>query len=420
MKKALLSIAAIVLCSQGFAQITLKDTSFNNPVGTTDSIIYAVDGFNTVASNDINSAHTNFTWDFTTMNFVSGTGAFPRWKVIPYVTATGYQYAANITDTVNHKTITGTFPALTYPAGILTNIAAGGLTEYGRKVAAQSISIGFLPGANTTDSIKILAQNSMFYQTTIGNQLTNRVKIKFPATMSTSWSNLYQDTVKGLITYSTTYNADTIQIKETVTETVDVIGWGKARVNIPMPEMATTATNSVYFNVLQVRVLYQVVDSFFVEGVAISNTILNQLGVSQGQNRLDYYYDYYRPDYVVPFIHAVHTDATRLIPFNNRHQVNPEHFNPTSVKNLMAETGFSVYPNPVQGGKVFVDIKEANATAKWSYNIININGQTIANDVLNVNGGKAEVTLPSNMASGIYYITITDGDRKMTKSLSID
>lgn len=419
MRKALLSIAAVTFLASGAsAQITLADTSFNNPVNTTDSLIYSIDGYNTNAGNMVNQAYTNHTWDLISNNFVLGSNANPRWKVISYTPATGYTYSANWVDTLNHRTVgSSSIPVFTYNSGTLTTIASGGILESGRAIQAAAYDISSLPGASANDSIKILAQNSMYYQTTIGNIPTQRKKIEFPATMSDMWNNLFKDTIKGLISYGTTYSNDTLQIKEVVSETATVVGWGKMKINLPTEY---GGGQSAYFNVLQVRVYYQVTDSFLVEGDTIPNAVLANLGVTQGQVRRFYYDEYYRPDYVVPFALIRHTDANRNVLVNNRHLFHPQHFNPTSISQFQAETGFAIYPNPVKSNKIGLTINQVNGKNNWSYNVININGQTIATNEFAVNGNKAEVSLPHDMPSGIYYITITDGERKMTKSLIIE
>jgi hypothetical protein len=85
---------------------------------------------------------------------------------------------------------------------------------------------------------------------------------------------------------------------------------------------------------------------------------------------------------------------------------------PTQVKRtariapLSAEV--KVYPNPVRnGGKLRIDLP-ANESGGWSFTLLNISGQKVAQGALPADAGAhtSEISLASGLQPGIYYLSL--------------
>lgn len=94
-------------------------------------------------------------------------------------------------------------------------------------------------------------------------------------------------------------------------------------------------------------------------------------------------------------------------------------FDDVSIKNISSINAFSFYPNPTNGiaSVSFTADKAASYTAR----IINIYGQEVTNEVLNVTTGlnvsKVDV---SNLSAGVYIYTITDGKNVQTQRFVVE
>jgi hypothetical protein len=81
---------------------------------------------------------------------------------------------------------------------------------------------------------------------------------------------------------------------------------------------------------------------------------------------------------------------------------------------------FTVYPNPVKGGTInlqLTDIEKGVYTVK----VVNNLGQEIATKVLNHNGGSANQTISiGNVPTGKYNMVITNGTTTVTKTVIVE
>lgn len=408
MKRSLLSIAAVTLLSvQGFAQITITNTSFGTFAGTTDSLI-RVDGssFVGVVSGSLTGGNTEFQ-TFTTGPSTSRVN-------VRHIPQTGYDYADSMTENISISN-----DMINFEANILTDITAAGVIQYGERIARKAY---FIPnGTPGTDSLVILAQDAMYYAPNFTQTLAPRTHIKLPLTNSTpTWNNNYMYYVKGVFTFTPDgYVDDTLERRRYVVD----IQQGHGHTNLRI--MKQVGGWSDYFNVIQVQgTSIQITDSFFINGVAATQAELDIFDLDQGQVTT-YYRDYFfRAGEVVPMLTIHYTDGSRNSvvtgPPSARSLAHTQRLSPSSVNGVTLNNNYSIFPNPVKGGGTLnIDLKDNNANGKWSYNLINISGQEVAVGNLNLSGGKTNITLP-NLPTGIYYIQATNGADKIVKAMEIE
>lgn len=92
-----------------------------------------------------------------------------------------------------------------------------------------------------------------------------------------------------------------------------------------------------------------------------------------------------------------------------------------SVKNISnALTSVSdVYPNPSQG-KTFMTIVSNTNLNQVKLNILNSLGAVVSAKTLDINSGKNQINLDTeNLNSGLYFVTISQGNQQLTKKITI-
>lgn len=413
MKRALLSIATLTLAaSAGFAQITINQGSFGNMAGTTDRSIRARANSYTAfpLTDHINVPRpSGYTWDINSVYGDTTTGSvYAR-----HVAYTGYSFADSMTDGFN--------TTYTFKTKVATNIAAGGMIQDKEHITKQIYSLSSLPGGTATDTLVVLEQDAIYYDPGFLSTPAPRTALEFPLTLNTSWLNSYYYKIKATITFASLgYVDDTIERRRYINEDYIVIGYGNMRVR----KHTSGSPWSDYFNVLQTRANYiQVRDSFFINNVAATPAELSLLGLTQGQFNTYYRDHFYRTGEVVPLTDVHYTDAGRNTVQDaaaDRSLIHTQRLSPSSVNGIELNDNFAIFPNPVKAGATLVvDLKDNMANGNWSYNIINVTGQQVATGTLNLNSGKANITLP-NVIAGIYYIQATNGDKKIVKALDIE
>jgi len=387
MKKNLLFIAGAMFAATGtFAQaITLNQASYSSAQIRTDSF-KATTAASTYPSF---AAATNATWDLTTMTDTTA------YNVIYRVASTGISFA----DSAYFG-----FAGITYQGNIMSDINATAYTQNGVKIAGNYM---VLPTA-TTDTLFVPTQNSVYVTQGTTTPQPKQV-IKFPATMGSTWTNTYESDFDYELTYTlATYVHAPGTVKSYITETNTVIGWGKMKVK------TGAGASSGLMDVLQVRTQITRVDSFYLNG-GLTDPLLPQLllalNLVQGQQTVTYEQNFYRANEVSPLASVTFSDAANTTPTGATTHKNRLASSSVSVANVITDNGITVYPNPVTGREL--NIAAEAATGTWSYELVNIVGQSVSANALQMNGGKATVQLPATIAPGSYYIRIANDGRQV-------
>ncbi|BAO56007.1 T9SS type A sorting domain-containing protein [Nonlabens marinus] len=83
-----------------------------------------------------------------------------------------------------------------------------------------------------------------------------------------------------------------------------------------------------------------------------------------------------------------------------------------------ATISWSVYPNPVSDGHLFVNVPEWN-NANIGLKVTNLLGQVVINQTLDLTSSGATVINTSDIAQGMYVITLSNGDQQLSRKLMI-
>ncbi|MCB0699051.1 MAG: hypothetical protein KDC11_04350, partial [Chitinophagaceae bacterium] len=274
------------------------------------------------------SVQTNATWDFTTLvdsygfhtfHDVASTSAFP---------------SATFSHTINYP-----FAAYQYTTTKMFGIAAGGILSYGEHVDRQALPLGTLTG-NPNDSL-VFAYQDITYAPT-------QSEVKFPCTMSTTWTDVTKFTTAFNITvalYSLSFAPGERRSTLTVKNTVK--GWGKMRVN------DGNGNPTGYMDVLQIEQERTVLDSFFLNGSPAPTALLTAFGLTQGQISSSAYRNYVRAGEFAPLVEVEYSNNTFAT--IERCDVHRQRLAPVSVNDVQLDH-INIYPNPVTNGSFTVKV----------------------------------------------------------------
>ena len=383
MKRLLLSTACLsVFAASLSAQITLNQSSYTSTfVGTQDTLLNSI----TSSTYPTLTAATNATWDMSgaVSNISSAISILAH--VQPASAFSGAQYA---------DSSTFAFGPAGYTANVQYNIASAGLQELGEHVFRNATH---LTGAGTsaTDSVIVDAQDITYSSA--------HTVIKFPATMNTNWSSTYHYDFDFHLDFAGAGLSNQLGIvRNYITETDTVIGWGKMKV------LMVDGSTSALMDVLQVKTTYNVTDSFFLPGQPsfILSALLGQFGLTQGQTTISYTQSYYQANEVSALAFVDYTDSTYTTPASATTYA-ARGTTPASVVLVNNDNSVNVYPNPVTNRQVSLDINQAK-NGMCTYEVIDISGKLLTSDVFMVTGNQIhqQIQLPSNVSAGMYYIRV--------------
>lgn len=371
-------IILLTLAINTNAQIILTSASYPASVIGTDTLKVAT----TTSALPSFAAMANGIWDLSII-----TDSVPLYYAYRVPSAT-YQFA----DSNFYN-----FASYTYQGNVQSSIVSSGILEYATNVHQAGYSLTAVT-SGPTDSLIVSAQSVVYS--------SPRTKIVFPATNLTTWSSVYHFDFNFDISVAlASLNHAPGKVRTYTSETDSVIGWGKMRVK----NLIGGVSN--WYNVLQVKTVIITVDSFSLQG-SFSNpllsTILGALGLTQGQITKTYEQNYYRPMEVTPFVNVQFTDSTYATP--KKVTTHTQRLVDVSVSEADNEQAINIYPNPVKSSKVTISLP--TATGSWSYELVNMNGQILADGNITATGTQPTITMPAAIAPGIYYVRMNNNGKQ--------
>ena len=228
--------------------------------------------------------------------------------------------------------------------------------------------------------------------------------------MNTSWSGTYSyQTNFNLTIAAMSLNNTPCYRKTNYTYSNAVIGWGKVRVK------NGNGMPTAYMNVLMIRRMESVTDSFYIGGSPAPASLLTAFGLSQGMVSNDYKDEFVRTGEITPIAGVAYkgtTFAQNQIDYIEAH-MNRLPSPTTSLFNVSKNNNFNLYPNPIVN-KQFTLTTTDKTIKELRYDIININGQIVKIGSATLNSGSVTIHLDKSNPSGIYYIRLQDNNNNTT------
>lgn len=138
--------------------------------------------------------------------------------------------------------------------------------------------------------------------------------------------------------------------------------------------------------------------------------VYTQIGVAAANKSVNYSWVDNAPNNGTNFYRIKATDKDGSIQYSSILRIN--------VGKI--KTGLTVYPNPVKGGKVNVEL-DGVSKGEYKVNIYNMVGSIVHTATLVSEGTSVSkaITLPTNVTNGNYTLEITNGSFKSAKIISV-
>jgi hypothetical protein len=278
-------------------------------------------------------------------------------------------------------------PGKKYQTKLMFAVKNDGIKTYGERIPAQSFSLAAETG-NAGDKIDIPEQDVVYS--------APQVQLPYPVTIYDKWSSTSNSATDIKVTVSPLYNNANGQRKSIITSNNEVVGWGSIRVKRLDGKSSGTKP------VLQVKTTLSTKDSLFINGSPVSQMILDQVGLQQGETRIVYQTSFYREYEMLPIVNVTYSDAT----FTTREDVNVHAQRlpyPDGIDDIEGAVIAEIYPNPNNGA---FSVRVDEAIGKWSYTVADMTGRVVANGSLDFNGRQANVSLNGAVTAGNYIVTV--------------
>lgn len=276
-----------------------------------------------------------------------------------------------------------TFGPLEFNQNVYAEKSTAGYVSLGIGYERQIQGIGNLSG-NNGDSVEIIAQKYVF-----GVPFTD---VSFPLTTSTKWVAATKAVTDMRFTVTLAgYNRTPAQLINYFTADNEVLAHGTCRV----PAKGSPGQT---FPVLMVKVENVRIDSFYIDGMPANPFILAAIGVSQGDTVRSYEYHFYRENAGLQQLAKIEFEDNSYTTVKGA-QYSSE-FDVLSVGDLSINNGVLVYPNPILNNTFTV----RTTTKSADFSVTNITGQRIKASVEVGGNDTYQITLPENLAKGVYFL----------------
>jgi len=388
MKTLLYTLVASFLASPSIAQIIITSSPTINP-GKIDSCNLPTPA--ALAALPSLAPVLNGSWN------IGSTALQPAPFTYTYKTKTSGFSAASFSDSMSYEL--GAASGLQYTCWRNVQQTGTGVSILGEEILKrQAKGLGTFTG-DPLDSLVFSPQVIAY-----NNSLPI---LKLPATLSSKWAATTPRVVNFMVTIGAVGLSNAPgQHKQIRSHLDSVVGWGKMKVPI------AGKGASAWIPVLQVQHRDIAVDSFFLGGSPAPDNLLIGIGLTQGQSDTVSRTYFYRAGAYRPLVEAVHMAPSHSSTVSKlyMHALDlPEE--PNAVPSVSAADDIRVYPNPVRNGKLNIDLR-GYAGERWSYTLININGQQIAGGKLS--SGNTSISLPADLQAGVYWISLIQADELMS------
>jgi hypothetical protein len=386
------------------ALLTALGAQAQSPITLTNAG-YATSGTDTLATVSNLSAYTNLgtpatngSWDLSAAAYLN---SYTIQRTTPPASGNPFPNASYYQD-VRYSFAGG---ALSYDVQQYYQNTNSGILEVGEYSPTPTpIFIGLVTG-DPGDSLVFEAQTIPY--------LPSFNLIKFPATMSSSWSTQATRSNTRFTLTVAMLALDHVAGERRASRAIHdtVIGWGQMRVAME------GGGASEWIPVLQVRHSEDITDSFYLGGVPASSALLGTFGLAQGQVTSSYETRFYRASDATPLVTVTHDDNT----FSGTPAdmtVQTTRLAAASVKSVGNVANVSIYPNPAHG-TVNVTMT-GNTTAGWHYALVNMVGQQVAGGALALHGSQqAAIQLPAGLSAGVYGLKLFCSKGAVSATLTV-
>lgn len=378
----------VSISSMAMAQVTLTAESNTPPAGYIDTLIFGLsEGLDSPAEGAA------LVWDYSAMleDSVLTLEVFD-------VSGNTYLSPAYFVKEGNLR-----FQAFRAPISSYFATDEQGVYSVGRVVTETSLPLTAVTG-NPDDTFVFISDTVAFegrvnetsfpmtYQDTFGGTQIERTNIS----LSVAAFGLVDAPVLNLRHYS---------------EANTVVGYGQ--VIIPMEDRSPSPP----IDVLLVRKEIVAVDSFFLGGALAPPALTAAFGVSQGMESTDQVYEFYTPGLIEPVLRFNYDAIGGALSPGTVYRPVAAGLVSSSTRAL-SPVQVSVSPNPVRRGDV-LRIQTDQQIAPRSLHLLNQQGQLVSMPSTRQLGDQYEVTIPTQLPPGLYFLQAYDEQNRRIQAQKI-
>jgi hypothetical protein len=332
----------------------------------------------------------NVTWDMTNVLYEVGADHFD------YDTTTlGAFPGATYQNNFDYNLTT----TLTYETNVQFAITPTGIQSFGEHIEQQTYPIGIITGNNNDELV--LPTQDVVYDNPVMTLPFNCIS------GVTNWNTNVTYTTDMLLTYTAEGFINQLVNKVTHASRMDsAVGYGE------IVALRLDGAQGEPVEVIQIKNYTNIVDSYYVNGVPMDNSVLATFNLSQGQTTAIYEYRYYRAGEVTPMMSVIYEDGFNVQLHNiglHRQRIP----NDAGVSNVKNNAIAAIYPNPATS-EVNVAIKN-KALTSCNYELVNVIGQSIAKGNTAVTGGNINITV-TDVPAGTYCLRLTNNGEVLGQS----
>lgn len=261
----------------------------------------------------------------------------------------------------------------------------------------------YYPGVyyrDTTHSITPLSGgvNDVIHFPERFDQYEGRLNIlQFPI----EYGNMWEGSTTGIIDFNLTvegFDLNNVPSNRTryQSEVREVTGWGE----VIIPDAAGNPGNPI--EVLQVKVIQNTVDSFFIGGMPAPFGILAAFGLTQGAESSNTFYLFHTKGYHSNVLGIYLLPSGEVSTANYRPSANDLVSN---TSDIAVAKDFNLYPNPARTGSS-VTIETGDQFTEGYISIMDISGRQVHRAGIDNQAGQVQLDLPAHLISGNYFYQI--------------
>lgn len=375
MNRPLQILLLILLSVPAMAQFTVTQSNFPRQASFTDTMVST-----TQSGIQLPSEGSAQVWDYSDLNTNNiSTSVHADATTDPV-----------FTDALNSFQADFSFLGLNVPARMFEAVDGNGFHMDGMSISEINYPLT-LTTANPNDSIRFIQRDDI-YQGRIN-------PIRFPCSYLIQWSGTHEQQLDFSLTLTSASLAQAPGFrKRTITDDRDVLGFGK----LVIPDFSGGSTDSI--QVLQIKVTQEIVDSFYLQGSPAPDSVLAELGLTQGSIARDTMYVFYRAEFTSPVL-ELHISGNAVSSAIFRPQA--DNVVSTGIADKYSIAGMKYYPNPISSGRnLNIEMPNSNLST-YHVTLVDMLGRQLSATSI-TDQTQTQLEIPAGTQPGIYLVLITD------------
>lgn len=295
------------------------------------------------------------------------------------------------TEALNSFDVNMSFLGQNVPARMFEAIDSSGFHNDGMSISEIIYPLGLFT-SDPSDSVRILQRDDV-YQGRIN-------PVRFPCAYQIQWSGTHVEQLDFALTLASANLNEAQGFRRTIlTDSRDVLGYGK----LLIPDFNGGTTDTM--DVLQIKVFQQTVDSFFLMGSPAPDSVLTDIGLTQGAVRMDTFYVFYRADYSGTVLEL---DIENGAVSKATYRPQADNVVNTGIAEELVTLDMKFYPNPIASGQQLNIVMPTNTLGNYKVTMLDLMGRQLT--VATLEHEHTYLDIPAGTPTGMYLVFVTSNE----------